>query len=278
MNRNFFKLLKARHEKGLRVCVGLDLVIDKIPHHLRERNADYDAIAQFGMEIIDATHELACAYKPNAAFFEAIPTVGSAVLQSLISHINKVAPDVPVIFDGKRGDIGNTNDGYIKSAFDIYGSDAITVHPYMGRESLQPILDQKDKGVFVLCRTSNPGAGEFQDLSVYTRSGSITRMYAYVAEQVSTTWNSSENCALVVGATAPIELVEVRDIVGPKMTILIPGIGAQGGDIEKTVKAGGPNIIVNLSRSVLFASSGEDFAKAAWQEVERVNTEIHKWL
>ncbi len=276
MNRNFFKLLEARHEKGLRVCVGLDLAIDKIPSHLRERNADYDAIAQFGMEIIDATHEFACAFKPNAAFFEAIPTVGSAVLQSLISHINKVAPDVPVIFDSKRGDIGNTNDGYVKSAFDIFGADAITLSPYMGRESLESFLKQKDKGCFILCRTSNPGAGEFQNLRL--EDGDFLYLYERVASNVAKEWNTDSNCALVVGATAPKELASVRRIIGPDMTILIPGIGAQGGDIERTVKAGGEKIIVNLSRSVLYASDGEDFAKAARLEVERVNAEIHKWL
>lgn len=271
--RNFFELLKARHEQGLRICVGLDPDVAKIPNHIRSNYAGkwQRQIYELCRHIVDATKEHVCAFKPNSAFFEGIVD-GSQILADVIAYINAEAPEVPCILDFKRGDIGSTNIGYKDSAFAINCADAITVNPYMGKVSLQPFLDEENKGIFILCRTSNPGAAEFQNLIVQSIDGPVY-LYEYVAKQVVTTWNVNNNCCLVVGATAPEELTSVRGIIGPDMTILIPGIGAQGGDIEKTVRAGGPNIIVNLSRSVLYASDGDDFAKAARQEVERVNAE-----
>ena len=276
MERNFMQLLKARHDKGLRVCVGLDPVLDKIPEHItRGAGGPARAFQFFCCEIVDATKDYALAYKPNSAFFEALGPDGIHALRAVIAYIKKVAPEVPVIYDAKRADIGTSNLGYVKSAFDFLGADAITVHPYMGKESLEVFFSYGNKGIFVLCRTSNPGAGEFQDLEII---GSDRPLYQYVAAHVANKWNYNRNCALVIGATAPEELAKVRRIIGPDMPILIPGIGAQGGDIEKTVKAGGSNIIVNLSRSVLYASSGEDFAEAARKEVLRVTEEIQKYL
>src|SRR3989344_1567073 len=229
MNRNFFEFLRARHAKGLRVCVGLDSDINKIPKSVNEIGWEYiEKIVDFNNKIIDATKDLVCAYKPNSAFYEAHGAEGMRALRHTIENIHLIAPAVPVILDAKRGDIGESNLGYVKSAFDFLGADAITVHPYMGRESLQPFLDQKNKGIFAPCRTSNPGAGEFQNLEVrvwepnYERApgpSATVPLYQIVAENVARRWNENGNCGLVVGATAPEELAEVRKIIGPDMTI-----------------------------------------------------------
>ena len=193
----------------------------------------------------------------------------------MIGHIGAVAPEVPVIYDAKRGDIGSTNQGYAVHAFDELRADAITVHPYLGREALDPFLERLDKGTIVLVRTSNPGGGEFQDLLVGDEP-----LYRVVARRVAETWNQQGNCAVVVGATYPEELAEVRRIVGT-MPILIPGIGAQGGDVRRTVEAGRDarrrGMIVNSSRGVIYASNGDDFAEAARQEVLRLNREIESY-
>lgn len=238
-------------------------------------------VRTFNREIVEATGDLVCAFKLNAAFYEARGAEGFEDLKVTIQRANEAFPRVPVILDAKRADIGNTNEGYVKMAFEYLGVDAITVHPYLGREALQPFLDQKDKGIIVLARTSNPGAGEFQDLKIH-ESGTIGEqpLYQVVARRVATEWNKNSNCAVVVGATYPEELQIVRGIVGD-MPILIPGIGAQGGEIEPTVKAGrdsrGQGMIINLSRSVLYASSGEDFAEAARAEVLRVHNLINQF-
>lgn len=287
--RNFMQLLADRWSEGHFVCVGLDPDPKKIPPHIIPRfehdmipaHSDrYTGIVNFCKAIVDATHDKVCAFKPNSAFFEALGDEGHSALDAVINHIHGVAPTVPVICDAKRGDIGNTNDGYVKSSFELLKADAITVSPYMGGESLLPFRQDENKGVIVLCRTSNSCAGEFQDLEVTLGDFGVP-LYQYVAQRVANHWNSRGNHALVVGATCPEELKAVRDIVGD-MPILIPGIGAQGGDIEKTVKAGknskGQGMIVNLSRSVLYASNGHDFATAARAEVERVTAEIQKHL
>ncbi|MCC6563317.1 orotidine-5'-phosphate decarboxylase [Candidatus Uhrbacteria bacterium] len=275
------QMLEAKWAEGKFVCVGLDPVLEKLPDTIpvptflqsRDVNEITARIAAFNIAIVDATKDLVCAYKPNTAFYEAHGEAGLAALAWTMHHIRHAAPDVPIIYDAKRADIGNTNEGYVKFAFDNLGADAITVHPYLGEEAMKPFLGRADKGVIVLCRTSNPGAGEFQEL-LTTRNGPI---YEYVARQVAQAWNKNGNCCLVVGATAPSQLAEVRKIVGD-MPILIPGIGAQGGDLEATVKAGrdsrGRGMIINSSRGIIFASSGGDFAEAARRETQKLHDQI----
>lgn len=254
------------------VCVGLDSDINKIPLHLKSLP---NAIFQFNKAIIDATHDLVCAYKPNAAFYEECGEQGIQELKRTIDYIKANYPDIIVIYDAKRGDIGNTNNGYITSCFDYFHFDAITLHPYMGKESLQPFLDRVDKGCIILCRTSNPGAGEFQDMVVNGKP-----LYQHVAQNVFTNWNKNNNCLLVVGATYQEELAEVRKIVGD-MTLLVPGVGAQGGDVEKTVKAGlnsqGAGMIINSSRGIIFASSGADFAEKAREKTITLRDEVNRY-
>lgn len=261
------------------LCVGLDSDIDKVPAHIL--TLDHPQTT-FNKGIIDATHDLVCAYKPNTAFYESRGLPGIEALKRTCDYIKEAYPDIPIILDAKRADIGSTNEGYVKFAFDWLGADAITLHPYLGREALKPFLDRKDKGCIILCRTSNPGAGEFQDLTLSSLdSGNQNiKLYQYLAESVAKEWNYNGSCGLVVGATYPEELAIVRRIVGD-MPILIPGIGAQGGDVEKTVKAGvdntGKNAIINASRSIIFASSDEDFAQKASEEAQKLRDAINRY-
>lgn len=279
--RNFVGMLEAQWAKGNFVCVGLDSEFGKIPESARQRGSERDVsvantIVAFNKAIVEATKGIVCAYKPNIAFYEAYGDEGIAALQRTILDIHAVAPDVPVILDAKRADIGNTNKCYVQLAFGFLQADAITVHPYLGQEALRPFLEQKGKGVIVLCRTSNPGAGEFQDCMVGVTT---IPFYQYVAMRVAESWNKNGNCALVVGATYPEELREVRSIVGD-MPILIPGIGAQGGDVEKTVTAGkdsrGWGMIINSSSGIIFASKDTDFAEAALRETRKLHNLINQ--
>lgn len=277
--RDFRALLDARWDANLFVSVGLDPDWDRLPASLRAEAGDdpsdeakAEAVLRFCTAVVDATAEFACAFKPNAAFFERFGAPGIAALGAVMRHIRAAAPAVPVIYDAKRGDIGSTNAGYVEDAFDRLGADAITVHPYLGRESLGPFLDRADRGTIVLVRTSNPGGGEFQDLTVDGEP-----LYRAVARRVVEGWNGNRNCAVVVGATYPAELAAVRAIVGD-MPILIPGVGAQGGDVRLTVEAGrdarGRGMIVNSSRGIIYASGGDDFAAAARVETLRLTREI----
>ncbi len=274
--KTFREKLEAQWAKGNFVCVGLDTVYEKVPDAVRKPGNRLESIVNFNSRIVDATKDLVCAYKPNSAFYEALGVLGPGVLDETIEYIHDVAPDVPVILDAKRADIGNTNEGYVRAAFDYFKADAITVNPYLGAEALSPFLDCEDKGIFVLCRTSNPGAGELQDLLVAEEP-----LYLHVARNVAGKWNKRGNCALVVGATYPSELAEVRREVGDEMPILIPGIGAQGGDIEKTVRAGIDSercgIVVNSSRGIIYASSGDDFAAAARMETAKLRDAINEY-
>lgn len=269
------------------VCVGLDSDYDKIPEAVKKPDIVSSQVS-FNRAIVQATSHLVCAYKPNIAFYEAYGAAGLLALQETVSVIRDIAPKVPVILDAKRADIGNTNRGYVKMAFEYLGVDAITVHPYLGQEALQPFLDMKDKGIIVLCLTSNPGAGEFQDLwwpvsrnhSLTELTGKMTvSLFEQVADNVARNWNKNNNCCLVVGATYPNELQRVRRIIG-NMPILIPGIGKQGGDVEKTVKAGMDSLkqgmIINSSRGIIFASKEDDFADVARCETEKLNTLINQ--
>ncbi len=257
------------------VCVGLDSQMERIPPSVKKLFIK-DVQFQFNKAIIDSTFALVCAYKPNTAFYEAEGSLGIESLKKTCDYLKEKYPEIPIILDAKRGDIGNSNEGYAEFAYHYLGADAITLSPYLGKEALKTFLDRKDKGAIILCRTSNPGAGEFQDLTIEHKP-----LYQLVAEKVVREWNYNGNCALVVGATYPPELKIVRHIIG-KMLILIPGIGAQGADIEKTIKAGiydeEPNMIINSSRNIIFASSGEDFAQKAKEETLKLQSEINKFI
>lgn len=287
--RNFRQMLETQWSRGNFVCVGLDPDTAKMPDHLqKDVRLPYRMIKIFCRQIIEATKDLVCAYKTNSAFFEGIGVHGEDVLSYVINTIRDLAPDVPVILDAKRGDIGNTNTGYVESAFTWLKADAITVNPYLGAEALQPFLERKDKGIIVLCKTSNSGAGEFQDwdISGDVVPGGYMPLYMYVAYRVAREWNKNNNCALVVGATYPDQLREVREVVGD-MPILIPGVGFQQKDVslEDQVKqvvdngkdSCGKGMIINSSRGIIFASKGADFAQAARRETEKIRDLINKY-
>lgn len=232
---DFLSKLKNKWDETKFVCVGLD-------------KGEFE----FDKAIIDQTADLVCAYKPNSAFYEVRGVNGWEALQDTVSYIHEKHPDIPVILDAKRGDIGSTNEAYVKAIFDDLGVDAATVHPYLGQESLQPFLGRSDKGIIVLVKTSNSGSGEFQDLKIDDKP-----LYQVIAEHV-VDWNVNGNLAVVVGATYPEELKMVRKIVGD-MPILVPGIGAQGGDLEGILKHGlnskKQGLIINSSRGIIFADN-----------------------
>jgi orotidine-5'-phosphate decarboxylase len=238
------------------LCVGLDPDPSRIPAAVR---AGPDPIFSFCRAIVDATADLACAFKPQIAYFAAHRAEDE--LQALIAHIHDRHPGIPVVLDAKRGDIGSTAEQYAREAFERYRADAVTLNPYMGQDSLEPWLQWRDRGVLLLCRTSNPGGADLQGLEVDGE-----KLYERVAWLACTRWNPHGQTGLVVGATVPRELQRVREIVGD-MPLLVPGIGAQGGDIEATVRAGclpdGTGMMVNSSRAILYASAGDDFAGAA---------------
>jgi orotidine-5'-phosphate decarboxylase len=250
------QLERAWDKNDSLVCVGLDPEIERFPERIRE---EASPIFQFNRAIIDATADLVCAYKPQFAHYAAYEAEDQ--LERTIDYIHRSHPGVPVILDAKRGDIGNTAERYAIEAFERYGADAVTVNPYLGGDSLEPFLRHAERGVAILCRTSNPGARDLQDLAVGGRP-----LYQIVAELAARRWNSRGNCLLVVGATYPRELAEVRALVG-EMPLLVPGVGAQGGDVEQVVRSGctrsGAGLIVSSSRAILYASAGHDFAQAA---------------
>ncbi len=273
----FMTMVEQRWHENTCVCVGLDPVYDRLPAKVRQGVSPEDAFFAFNRAIIDATHDLVCAYKPNSAFYEALGDSGIKVLIKTVKYIKQTYPYIPVILDAKRADIGNTNQGYIQAAFDTICADAITVHPYLGQEALAPFLVRKDKGIIVLVKTSNPGSDEFQNLLVGDKQEPL---YQVVACHVAENWNTYGNCALVVGATYPSELKQVRALVGD-MPILIPGIGAQGGNIEATVAVGkdsrGQGMIINSSRDVLFASNNDNFAQAAREATKSLRDRINSY-
>lgn len=284
-DRHFRNLLEAQWALGKFVCVGLDSAAERIPSAAFARRQCAgphvgSTILNFNKAIIDQTCDIAGFYKLNFSFYEEHGPEGLWALQATVQYANMVAPTVPIIGDGKRNDIGTSTLRYVRAAFDYFGIDAATVNPYLGREALQPFLDRSDKGIFVLCRTSNPGAGEFQDLLVEGPEGKMP-FYLYVAQSIAKHWNTNGNCGLVVGATYPAELAQVRDIVGD-LPFLIPGIGTQGGNLEKTVRYGrdsrGQGMLINSSSGIIFASSGEDFAGAARCETLALHESITKQL
>lgn len=299
------KLDKIIKKNNSLLCIGLDSSVSKLPSKYKTK--DYPQFA-FNKWIIEQTYDKVCAYKPNTAFYEAEGADGIKELEMTCHYLVKYYPNIPIILDAKRGDIGSSNKGYIQFAFEYLGADAITLHPYLGKEALQPFLDQKEKGCIILCRTSNPGAGEFQNLSCHSELARLAKrdsesrdkktgfpippdlpgrqtgagrrvwddnvpLYAHIASKVTKEWNSNGNCLLVVGATYPKELSEIRQIVGD-MTLLIPGIGAQGGDLKATLRAGldkkGKGIIINSSRGIIFS-------KNPGSEAEKLKEEINKF-
>lgn len=269
--RRFFDLLRAATaaHRSL-VCVGLDPEPARLPAHLRGRP---DAILEFSKAIVDATCDLVCAYKPQIAHFAAERAEDQ--LEETIRYIHERAPSVPVILDAKRGDIGSTAERYAREAFERYRADGVTVNPYLGGDALEPFLAHADKGIVVLCRTSNPGARDLQDLVV----GDGRKLYQVVADRVAGEWNARANCLLVVGATYPQELAEIRARTGP-MTFLVPGVGAQGADVAAVMASGqapgGGGLIISSSRAILYAGSGEDFAVAARNAALELREQIER--
>lgn len=254
------------------LCVGLDSDFAKIPKRFSGKKFPQ---FEFNKWIVKETHEYTSAYKINSAFYEARGDKGIAELKMTIDYLNKNHPDIFTIFDGKRADIGNTNNGYVTFIFDWLGFDAVTLHPYLGREALQPFLNRKDKVSIILCKTSNPGSGEFQDLAVkhpmFDKNKSIS-LWQIVAEKIFRNWNKNKNCMLVVGATYPKELKKIRSIVGD-MTFLVPGIGEQGGNLKKVIKSGlnsrGLGLIINSSRSIIFSKNPKEEARKLRDEIRK---------
>lgn len=246
------------------LCIGLDSAIQRLPEQFLK-----DETPQFAFNrwIIDQTHPYVCAFKPNTAFYEARGAQGWHELTLTINYIRQNYPDIVTICDAKRGDIGSTNTGYVQAVFDEMGFDAITLHPYLGQEALQPFLERDDKACIILCRTSNKGANEFQDVLI----DSIP-MWQYVAQQVATQWNTAGNCMLVVGATAPSQLGGVRNIVR-NMPILVPGIGTQGGDLFAVIKAGldkdNRGLLINSSRNIIFSNNPANSAQQLLNEINK---------
>jgi orotidine-5'-phosphate decarboxylase len=262
------KLAGSWERSNSLVCVGLDPEIERFPRHIA---AQPSPIFQFNKAIIDATADLVCAYKPQFAHYAAYEAEDQ--LERTIEYIHRSYPGIPVILDSKRGDVGNTAERYAIEAFERYGADAVTVNPYLGGDSLEPFLKHADKGVIILCRTSNPGGRDLQDLQVGVR-----KLYQVVADLAAREWNSRGNCLLVVGATYPRELAEVREIVGT-MPFLVPGVGAQGGDVAAAVSCGqtaaGTGLIISSSRGILYAGTDDDFTAAARSAAEALRAQIN---
>jgi orotidine-5'-phosphate decarboxylase len=262
----FIEMLNdAQRCNGSMLCVGLDPEPARFPAGLK---GDAGKIYDFCARIVDATADLAIAFKPQIAYFAAHRA--EAQLEQLMEHLRRTAPRVPVILDAKRGDIGSTAQQYAKEAFDRYGADAVTLSPFMGFDSVQPYLEYQGKGAFLLCRTSNPGGDDLQNQRLSSVEGQPL-LYEHIARLAQGPWNVNGQLGLVVGATYPAEIERVRQ-VAPTLPLLIPGVGAQGGDAVATVKAGwraDAPIVVNSSRAILYASAGEGFAEAARREARR---------
>ena len=265
MNKFIDRLDEITNRNQSLLCVGLDPWLPSMP---------IKDIAEFNKEIIQATKDLVCAYKPQFAFYEAEGIDG---LKALEETLKAIPNNVPIILDVKRGDLGNTSNAYAKAAFEIWGADAVTVSPFMGLDSIQPFIDYLDKGIFILTRTSNPGGSDFQELLIQTSDSEYRPLYLHIASKVNN-WNTFNNLGLVVGATNPQELQQIRGEC-PSLPILIPGIGAQGGDLRSSIEFGidsqGRRAIINASRSIISASDGLDFAEAARREALTLRNSIN---
>jgi len=252
------------------VCVGLDPDLKKLPSAVK--GARYP-IFEFNKALIDATCDLVCCYKPQAAYYAGQNADEELLLT--MKYLKSRCPSVPVILDSKRADIGATTEMYAKEAFDRYQADAVTVNPYMGMDAIKPFLDRAEKGVVVLCRTSNPGSKEIQELKV----DGGEELYKRIAKLIAGPWNYNSNTLLVAGATSPEELGQIRKIVGDAVTLLVPGVGAQGGDVEQVLKHGltkdRTGLIINSSRGIIYASSGDDFAAAARKATLELRDQIN---
>jgi len=255
-------LEKIQAKNRSMICLGLDLDQKKMP---AEYTKSIKGMFDFANRIIDATADMVCAYKPNLAFYENLGADGMSLLKQIV---NRVPDGIPVILDAKRGDIGNTASHYAQALYEKLGAHWVTVNPYMGYDSLRPFLEYKDRGIFVLCLTSNTGSKDFQLLEVEG-----TPLHQIVAQKVAY-WDKEQSCGLVVGATHPEQLRKLRELAGD-MPLLIPGVGAQGGSLEKAAQDGSANFtkpaVINVSRSVLYASKGEDFAERSRAELEKLN-------
>jgi len=264
------KLSNSIHKRNSLVCVGLDVDKNKIPSFLFESSDD--PFVEFTNSIINETKDLVCAYKPNLAFYEALGSEGDRILRKTLSAIPK---DIIIILDGKRNDIGNTAKKYAKALYEELRGDAATINPYLGLDGVKPFLSYENKCSFVLCRTSNPSAKEFQDLSINGKA-----LYLHVADTIKK-WEEFGCCGLVAGATYPEELRTLRTVMGNDSPFLIPGIGKQGGDVEKTVKYGtnseGEMAVINSSRGILYASDGKDYAKAARNQTMKLRDMINSY-
>lgn len=266
------KLNKAVNKQDSLLSVGLDPFLAQMPKAYQS----VDKIFDFNKAIVDATAEYAAVFKPNSAHYEAYGADGIAQLKKTCDYITKNYSTHGLILDFKRADIGATNEGYTKYAFEYMGADAVTLHPYMGKEALAPFLELKNKGFFILCRTSVEGAAELQDPEV-----DGLPYYQYLAKKIASGWNDNGNCGLVAAATYPNQLAQLRQIVGDDMWFLVPGIGAQGGDLEHSVKEGqnssGRGLVIHSSRGIIYASNGEDFASAAANAAKKLRDEINTY-
>lgn len=251
------KLKKAIRKNKTLLCVGLDSDWEKI------KSLGWNNQFLFNKFIIEQTFQAVCSYKLNTAFYETIGYQGIKWLKETCDYLKATYPYIPIIIDAKRGDIGHTNEAYASFIFDYLNADAVTVNPYVGEEGLMPFLKRKEKGIIILCKTSNPGSSELQDLELSSKykilriKNKRVKLYQYVAYQVAKKWNKNNNCLLVVGATYPKELKKIREIVGDDFWFLVPGVGSQGGDLEKVLKSGlnskKEGLIINVSRSIIFA-------------------------
>ena len=264
------RLQKASEATKSLVCVGLDPDPTRMP---------VSSVFEFNRAIVDATAGLVCAYKPNLAFYEALGLPGLQDLEKTIAHIRSAAPGAIIIGDAKRGDIGPSADAYAKALFGIWGFDAVTINAWGGEDTVLPFLADESKGVFVWCRGSNPGSADFQDVQMMTEQGNIP-LYLNMALACQK-WDTKGNLGLVVGATVPDQLREIRAVC-PTMPLLIPGVGAQGGDLEAAVRLGtddrGRAALINSSRGIIYASSGKDFAQAAAREAGKLRESINRAL
>ncbi|WP_422105395.1 orotidine-5'-phosphate decarboxylase [Winogradskyella sp.] len=265
------QLIDQIHKKQSFLCIGLDVDLNKIPKHLLEEE---DPIFAFNKAIIDATHHLCVAYKPNTAFYEAYGIKGWQALAKTIDYLNSNHPDIFTVADAKRGDIGNTSTMYAKAFFEDLGFDSVTVAPYMGKDSVEPFLAFKDKHTILLALTSNQGAFDFQ-----TKSIDGLELYKHVLE-TSKAWNNSENLMYVVGATKAEYLADIRQII-PNSFLLVPGVGAQGGNLQEVCKYGmndAVGLLINSSRGIIYASQEADFAEAAAKKAEALQIQMEAEL
>jgi orotidine-5'-phosphate decarboxylase len=267
----FYEKLRKRWQLSHSlVCVGLDPDFEKLPPHIK---AEKYPLFTFNKAIIDATHDLVCCYKPQIAYYAA--RGAEHELEMTFKYLQETYPTIPHILDAKRGDIGSTAEMYAKEVFDRYGADAVTVNPFLGSDALQPFLQRQDKGVVILCKTSNPGSGELQALWVEEHM-----LYERIAHYAQHDWNTHKNILLVVAATFPQEMANIREIA-PDIPFLVPGVGAQGGRPEDVVRAGimpdGNGLIINSSRGIIYAGSGHDFAEAARKQAMSLKEEIDSY-